>query len=58
MGQEGLVDPIAAVSDRMDAWRHLPKYQLERRSDLFFSLYLALSTAGSESGTALRTLPP
>jgi hypothetical protein len=26
---------------RMDAWRHLPDYQLERRADLFFSLYLA-----------------
>ena len=25
---------------RMDNWRHLPSYQLERRSDLFFSLYL------------------
>lgn len=26
--------------DRMDDWRHLPNYQLERRTDLFFSLYL------------------
>jgi hypothetical protein len=26
--------------DRMDSWRHLPNYQLERRADLFFSLYL------------------
>ena len=34
------MDPIAAVFDRMDEWRHLPKYQLERRSDIFFSLYL------------------
>jgi hypothetical protein len=34
------MDRIDAVFDRMDAWRHLPKYQLERRSDLFFSLYL------------------
>jgi len=34
------VDPVEALFDRMDAWRHLPKYQLERRSDLFFSLYL------------------
>lgn len=25
---------------RMDTWRHLPSYQLERRADLFFSLYL------------------
>jgi hypothetical protein len=24
----------------MDTWRHLPSYQLERRADLFFSLYL------------------
>lgn len=31
---------IDAVFDRMDAWRHLPSYQLERRADLFFSLYL------------------
>ena len=29
-----------ALFDRMDAWRHLPNYQLERRADLFFSLYL------------------
>ena len=25
---------------RMDDWRHLPSYQLERRADLFFSLYI------------------
>ena len=34
------MEPMAEVFDRMDAWRHLPKYQLERRADLFFSLYL------------------
>ena len=34
------MDHMTAVFDRMDAWRHLPKYQLERRSDIFFSLYL------------------
>ncbi len=28
------------IFDRMDEWRHLPNYQLERRADLFFSLYL------------------
>jgi hypothetical protein len=32
---------IDVLFDRMDAWRHLPNYQLERRADLFFSLYLA-----------------
>lgn len=31
---------IDTIFDRMDAWRHLPNYQLERRADLFFSLYL------------------
>ncbi|HUW82123.1 MAG TPA: hypothetical protein VMZ31_04905 [Phycisphaerae bacterium] len=31
---------IDQLFDRMDAWRHLPNYQLERRADLFFSLYL------------------
>ena len=31
---------IDTLFDRMDAWRHLPSYQLERRADLFFSLYL------------------
>ena len=35
------MDRIAELFDRMDAWRHLPSYQLERRSDVFFSLYLA-----------------
>ena len=30
---------LDALFDRMDAW--LPNYQLERRADLFFSLYLA-----------------
>ena len=28
------------IFDLMDAWRHFPNYQLERRADLFFSLYL------------------
>lgn len=31
---------IDTLFDRMDAWRHFPNYQLERRADLFFSLYL------------------
>lgn len=28
------------IFDNMDSWRHLPAYQLERRSDIFFSMYL------------------
>ena len=31
---------INRVFDQMDAWRHFPNYQLERRADIFFSLYL------------------
>lgn len=31
---------IGQLFDRMDDWRHLPNYQLERRVDLVFSLYL------------------
>lgn len=31
---------IDTLFDRMDAWRHFPNYQLERRADLFFALYL------------------
>ncbi len=33
-------ETVSALFDRMDRWRHLPNYQLERRADLFFSLYL------------------
>lgn len=31
---------IDELFDRMDAWRHFPYYQLERRADIFFALYL------------------
>ena len=31
---------IKTLFDRLDSWRHLPNYQLERRADVFFSLYL------------------
>lgn len=31
---------IDEIFDRMDHWRNFPSYQLERRADLFFSLYL------------------
>ncbi|MCX7557772.1 hypothetical protein OS187_13310 [Xanthomonadaceae bacterium JHOS43] len=34
------MEKINKIFDRLDAWRHLPSYQLERRADLFFSLYL------------------
>jgi hypothetical protein len=31
---------IDIVFDSLDLWRHFPNYQLERRADIFFSLYL------------------
>lgn len=31
---------IERVFDQLDRWRFLPDYQLERRADLYFSLYL------------------
>lgn len=34
------VDPIDLLFSRLDSWRHLPAYQLERRADVFFALYL------------------
>jgi hypothetical protein len=34
------MDVIESVFDRLDQWRLLPQYQLERRSDIFFSFYL------------------
>ena len=32
---------IHDIFDNMDAWRNLPAYQLERRADIFFSVYLS-----------------
>jgi hypothetical protein len=34
------VSDIERVFERLDQWRLLPQYQLERRADIFFSLYL------------------
>lgn len=31
---------IASLFSRLDTWRHFPAYQLERRADIFFGLYL------------------
>lgn len=31
---------LSKLFDNLDEWRHLPAYQLERRADIFFSLYL------------------
>ena len=31
---------ICDVFDRLDEWRHLPDYQLERRADIYFAMFL------------------
>lgn len=34
------MDPLDVLFRNLDRWRHLPSYQLERRADIFFSIYL------------------
>lgn len=34
------MDKLAEAFALMDRWRHLPAYQLERRADIFFALYM------------------
>ena len=34
------MERVNQVFTQLDNWRHLPTYQLERRADIFFSLYL------------------
>jgi hypothetical protein len=34
------MDPLDRLFEHLDRWRHLPAYQLERRADVFFSVYL------------------
>ena len=37
MTTETLID---VLFDKLDMWRNLPAYQLERRADIFFAIYL------------------
>ena len=34
------MENVAEIFDLLDQWRHLPDYQLERRADIFFALFL------------------
>ena len=34
------MDALHTVFANLDRWRHFPAYQLERRADIFFSVYL------------------
>lgn len=40
MSDETAESTINSIFSNLDRWRHLPSYQLERRADIFFSLYL------------------
>ena len=44
--------------DRLDRWRHLPDYQMERRADVFFSLYLREAVAAHVGCRLASTLVP
>lgn len=35
------MEKVEMIFELLDDWRHLPTYQLERRADIFFSLYLS-----------------
>ena len=39
MGSDS-TDAVTRLFDLLDQWRHFPAYQLERRADIFFALYL------------------
>ncbi len=39
---DSTVDPLDIIFRHLDHWRHLPSYQLERRADVFFSVYLTV----------------
>ena len=41
----------------MDVWRHLPAYQLERRADIFFSIYLS-DLLSSKFGAQVESIIP
>ena len=35
------MDKISEIFNCLDDWKQLPSYQMERRVDIFFSLYLS-----------------
>jgi hypothetical protein len=34
------MEPLNQMFEMLDRWRHLPAYQLERRADILFAIYL------------------
>jgi hypothetical protein len=51
------MDHINEIFYRLDEWRNLPSYQLERRFDIFFSLYLP-SILNSKYKTTISGILP
>ncbi|MBE0566136.1 MAG: hypothetical protein IH621_09280 [Krumholzibacteria bacterium] len=49
---------VEKLFDRMDAWRHFPNYQLERRADLLFSLYLPQVLSQEARETVCEEIAP
>jgi hypothetical protein len=47
------MEKLAQAFALLDAWRHLPAYQLERRADIFFALYMK-EVIASAAGALLR----
>ncbi len=52
------MNPLTGVFANLDQWRHLPAYQLERRADIFFSVYLP-EVLAAHAGMAIdpRAIP-
>jgi hypothetical protein len=55
--ERGNLKQLSALFDNMDVWRHLPAYQLERRADIFFSIYLSDLLASKFGAQVASVLP-
>jgi hypothetical protein len=49
---------LGAIFANLDRWRHLPNYQLERRTDIFFSIYLKELIEEHEGHPLMDTVIP
>ena len=52
------MEPVAELFNRMDEWRTFPSYQLERRADILFPLYLAEVLEVHLEQMGLLQMPP
>ena len=52
------VKHLTELFDNMDSWRHLPAYQLERRADIFFSIYLLPDLLRGKFGVTVEAILP